>query len=409
MNASYGSLPFPEAIDFLKRKVNLPTKRHEDLMGAAHSRAFVVAGATKADLLTDLHGMVNQGIEGKITLADFRKGFDVAVKKHGWTYKGSRGWRTATIFQTNLSVAYAAGREQQRRDPAIMTEFPYDRYRTMDDGRVRAEHRSWNNTVLRADDPWWKTHTPPNGWGCRCWKEPVTGKERGTLVETGAKTTAPDNGTVDYTNPSTGEITQVPRGIDPGWDYNPGQAAWGHSVSKQVSDDWKASGEKTWERITSGDYKSNGRPTAIPLDMPVAALGLAAKSIEESAASLKRMLGGPEKIFSFQEGDFRHDMVIDADILARHIPLDRTPYLPLLTDLLTSPYEIWLCFEKNALTGKVALRERIIKGFQLHGGKAMIGVLQANKGRLESWTVIPTSDLKYANKQREGRLIWKRD
>ncbi len=35
-------------------------------------------------------------------------------------------------------------------------------------------------------------------------------------------------------------------------------------------------------------------------------------------------------------------------------------------------------------------------------------VAQANKGLLEAWTFIPTRDLKYLNKQREGVLVYGR-
>ncbi len=34
---------------------------------------------------------------------------------------------------------------------------------------------------------------------------------------------APNNGEYEWTNPHTGEIIQVPNGIDPGWAYNPGK------------------------------------------------------------------------------------------------------------------------------------------------------------------------------------------
>ncbi|MDA8170308.1 MAG: hypothetical protein M0Z48_00565 [Nitrospiraceae bacterium] len=38
---------------------------------------------------------------------------------------------------------------------------------------------------------------------------------------------APDDGTYEWTNPHTGEIIEVPKGIDPGWAYNPGKVAGG--------------------------------------------------------------------------------------------------------------------------------------------------------------------------------------
>ena len=41
----------------------VPTERWDDLMGNAHDRAFVVAGAMKADLLKDLAGAVTRAIE----------------------------------------------------------------------------------------------------------------------------------------------------------------------------------------------------------------------------------------------------------------------------------------------------------------------------------------------------------
>ena len=42
-------LPFQEQIDFLKQKVRLPTLTHRDISSRGHDRAFVVAGAMKAD------------------------------------------------------------------------------------------------------------------------------------------------------------------------------------------------------------------------------------------------------------------------------------------------------------------------------------------------------------------------
>ncbi len=41
-------------------------------------------------------------------------------------------------------------------------------YRTMEDDRVREEHRQLDRIIRPVNDPFWKTYYPPNGWNCRC-------------------------------------------------------------------------------------------------------------------------------------------------------------------------------------------------------------------------------------------------
>ncbi len=92
--------PFKEAIDFFQGKVRVPTRAYTDLMGAAHSKGFMVTGATKDELLADFQETIGRCIRDGLTLEDFRKDFDRIVAAHGWSYKGSRGWRTRTIVET---------------------------------------------------------------------------------------------------------------------------------------------------------------------------------------------------------------------------------------------------------------------------------------------------------------------
>jgi hypothetical protein len=74
---------------------------------------------------------------------------------------------------------------------------------------------------LPVDDPWWSTHRPKNGWGCNC--------DTISLTESQAQregiSVAPPVKTRKWENERTGEVADVPVGIDPGWDFNPGQVA----------------------------------------------------------------------------------------------------------------------------------------------------------------------------------------
>jgi hypothetical protein len=133
------------------------------------------------------------------------------------------------------------------------------------------------------------------------------------------------------------------------------------------------------------------------------------ESSVDVAASLERMLSGKEKAFFYPQGDFTHAVMVNAQTLSEHIDVNRSEFLPWLPETLSDPYELWLSFERHKGTGKIALRQRMIKGFDDGKGKAMLAVFQARNGFMESWTMMPTSDMKYVNSQRQGKLIYKRN
>lgn len=46
--------------------------------------------------------------------------------------------------------------------------FPYRQYLSRDDGRERPSHRALHGKILPSDHPFWRNHTPPWEFGCRC-------------------------------------------------------------------------------------------------------------------------------------------------------------------------------------------------------------------------------------------------
>lgn len=198
-----------------------PTYRWDDLAGPEHDRAFVVAGATKADLLADLAGAVGKAIEDGTTLEQFRADFEGIVEKHGWhgwtgeeTEKG-RAWRTKVIYKTNIRTSYAAGRLAQLRAGG----FPIWVYLHGNSLEPREDHLSWHRVALPVEHPFWAIHYPPNGWGCSC-------RVRGARNRAGIRRVGGDP---DKALPDTWQEidakTGLPVGVSKGWDHAPGNSA----------------------------------------------------------------------------------------------------------------------------------------------------------------------------------------
>lgn len=402
-NAQYGSIQFKEKIDFFRNKLRLPTATWMDIWQEQHAKAFVVAGAMKDELLADFQAAIAKGISGESTLEDFRRDFDAIVKKHGWSYNGGRNWRSRVIYDTNLRTAYAAGRYQQMQQ--LKRSRPYWQYKhSIAVTDAREEHLSWDGMVLRADDPWWDIHYPPNGWGCQCYVRTLSARDmerKGLTVSQAPQTVMVDKTVGVRTTPRT---VQVPEGVDPGFAYNPGKAAWGQQLSQKVFDDFKASGQSAWQPKITTTFADIGRPREIPLDKPSTFLTARNLSAALMAEQLKVHLNGEEKVFDVHS----LPVLVNAKTLADHIDPNRSEYLPLVVDTLESPYEVWINFDEHQATGQIALRARIIKAFDIGDGKVLLVTAQVNKGMLEAWTMIPLSSKKtsYLDKQRVGRLVY---
>ncbi len=210
-----------EAIEYFRAKLPLPTTRWDQVVGDIRGKAFTVAGATQMGILHDFTAAIERAVEEGTTLSDFQETFDQVVEEFGWSYRGSRQWRSALIFNNNVRSSYLAGRWQQYQ--RVKDRRPFLGYFTVGDPRVRDQHQAWEGTVLKIDDPWWDTHYPPNGFNCRCSTRSLSQRqmEREDLKETAAP---PLDNTERY-NPHTGEIYgQVPAGIDVSWNYNVGKA-----------------------------------------------------------------------------------------------------------------------------------------------------------------------------------------
>ncbi|MFA5187078.1 MAG: phage minor head protein [Patescibacteria group bacterium] len=228
VEAVWGNLSFEEAMDYFRRKLNIPTEQWDTLMRDQQVRAFSVAGVTSDAILADLRREIDRAIAEGLTIDSFRATLADVVKKTGWDVGAAGvGYRARIIFNTNLANAYSAGRWVQQTSPAVRAVRPFLRYIPSVSKDPRPEHMAFYNLVLPSDDPFWATHYPPNGFGCKCGVQNLSGRELDALQERFAgteyeiRTEAPPERFYEYTR-SDGTVIQVPVGIDPGWDYNPG-------------------------------------------------------------------------------------------------------------------------------------------------------------------------------------------
>jgi hypothetical protein len=243
LNKSYTAGPVPkEAVDYFQQKGWKVGFSHLDVWKEEHAHAFTVAKAMEVDVLESIRGAVDQAIAEGRTFRDFQKTLQPELEKLGWWGKkemvdpktgetklvqlGSPR-RLQIIFRQNLRSAQAAG--QWERIERTKDFMPYLKYELGPSRKHRDQHVQWSGLILPVDDSFWETHFPPNGWGCKCRVLPMSEDD---AENEGGISKSPPIRYKKWQNPRTGEIEEVPEGITPGFDFNPGKARTGEQLKR---------------------------------------------------------------------------------------------------------------------------------------------------------------------------------
>jgi SPP1 gp7 family putative phage head morphogenesis protein len=187
---------------------------------AAFSReAFIMAGVQTDELRAVLFEEAKAVFASGGTYRDWADTFSL----HG--FEPDNPFHLRTNYDTAANSAYSAGQWEQINENKDV--FPYLKYVTMQDDRVREEHWALHDLIYPVDDPFWDNYMPPNGWNCRCSVEQLMQSE---LPE-------------DYSpmGPNT------PVNVDPQFMNNPGKSNAIYSqAAEAISTNWKEAGLPKW-------------------------------------------------------------------------------------------------------------------------------------------------------------------
>ncbi|MDD3535377.1 MAG: phage minor head protein [Candidatus Cloacimonetes bacterium] len=270
---------------------------------AAFSReAFIMAGVQTEELRQALFEEAKKVFASGGTYLDWANSFDM----HG--FEPENPYHLRTNYDTAANAAYAAGQWQQIEEYKLY--FPYLRYVTMRDEKVRDEHWAMDGLIYPVDDPFWDSYTPPNGWNCRCSVEQLLEGE------------LPD----DYApmEPDT------PVRVDPMFKNNPGKSKALYSAALDaIETNWKEAGLPPWT------------------DYPAAAADL----INTDGMSYEELIELYANILADQYVIDVNKMPVallakKAQKFAENYKLPdirgRFRYLNCIRDAIQNPYELWL-------------------------------------------------------------------
>ena len=233
-----GMGPSPEVLAYFRNKHLVPSFDWRDVWQEEHAHAFTVAKAVQMDVLKTIHSAVDKAIADGLPFEAFQADLTPRLIALGWWGKqvetdpvtglpadaqlGSPH-RLRIIFDANIRSANAAGSWERIQRAKSM--LPYLMYMETTSKEPRDEHLAWaaQPVVLHVDDPWWRTHFPPNGWQCKCWVLQLDEDDAAAAGWT-PDSKAPELDGRPWQNRRTGAVEMVPSGIDPGWASNPGYA-----------------------------------------------------------------------------------------------------------------------------------------------------------------------------------------
>jgi SPP1 gp7 family putative phage head morphogenesis protein len=125
----------------------------------------IFSGAKTFQQVNDMSNAVFTPDGYKRNFSDFKK----LITGDGF-HDGLFSLYNVTYLKTeyNTAVRVAQMGRQFTEYMADADTFPYLKYISVHDERVREDHKAWDGITLPVGHSFWDTHVPPNGFNCRC-------------------------------------------------------------------------------------------------------------------------------------------------------------------------------------------------------------------------------------------------
>ncbi len=150
------------AIEFLRNRVPIPSRTIEKLVTTARRRGKAAVDELIRQLTEILDEELVRALRRGETIESFSRRLNAILERAG--VGTAQPFRLETIFRTNATQAYTAGRIEQLEHPDIAEEFKWLQYNAVLDGATRPTHAAMNGRVFRSDSPVWDEWMPPNGF-----------------------------------------------------------------------------------------------------------------------------------------------------------------------------------------------------------------------------------------------------
>lgn len=168
------------ALQKLLRKTVLTSQDFERLSSAMRANAFRVWQVNDLDIVQGLRDQIATAISNGQSFRSFVGEMGRTLEEAGQPKRPL--WHANVLYQNNIASAYADAKNEILNTPTARALFPYRRYMTRQNSRVRPSHAALHGLVFPSDHAFWSKYDPPWDYNCRCYTETVTRREAERLT-----------------------------------------------------------------------------------------------------------------------------------------------------------------------------------------------------------------------------------
>jgi SPP1 gp7 family putative phage head morphogenesis protein len=251
---------FSEAVDFFRCRLPMTDVQFKALEDASHARAFTIAHVGQLQVVTDVWEAIDEALAKGTSFDAFKKTVsDRLTEVWGKPNPG----HVETIFRNGVQTSYNRGRWYQMQDPDVVRTRPYLKLSVILDLRTSQVCQPLANTILPADDPWWKAHVPPLHHECR---STLTSLSREQAQQQG------------ISSPPAGDAAE-------GFGAAPGEGEWQPEYSKYPP----RLAQEARRKAKGGGYLPAVTPAPAPIAPPAKPTWTPAPSIKSATRQIEQL------------------------------------------------------------------------------------------------------------------------